>query len=455
MGGEVRTRDRYWIMRILIANYRYFVSSGPERYLFNVKAKLEELGHTVMPFSIRYSMNEGSQYERYFASPIANPDQVFFDQHKNSIGTKLKTLSRLFYSPEVERSILRMVDETKPEVAYVLYYLRKLSPSLLVGLKKRGIPIVTRISDYGMFCGEHHMLRNGRPCTLCLDKGIQNEIRYACVKGNRVISAIDVAATSFHRAKRYFDLIDKFVTTNEFMSEMMVRGGVSRDRIVCIPTFTDMARFSPGLPAQPGYMLYVGRLDEPKGVHLLIEAMAMLQSKYGDSLPELRVAGAGHTKGYVDELHVKVSQNDLQKKIRFLGAVSAEDIPSLFSGALFSLMPALWYENLPNSVVESLASGCPVISSDIGSLSRTVTHGVDGLLYPPGDVAALAAAIETLITNGELRDQLATRARLTAEHKHSPDRHIAKLMRLFASLSHVSSSNGETQPVATHRSTHI
>ncbi|MGJ3628292.1 hypothetical protein AB5I41_17460 [Sphingomonas sp. MMS24-JH45] len=126
-------------MRILIANYRYFVSSGPERYLFNVKSKLEARGHEVMPFSIRYSMNEPSPYERYFASPLAGPDQVFFDQHKSSLSTSLKTVSRPFYSREVERAVLRMVDETKPDIAYVLYYLRKLSPSLLVGLQERGI----------------------------------------------------------------------------------------------------------------------------------------------------------------------------------------------------------------------------------------------------------------------------------------------------------------------------
>lgn len=421
-------------MRILIANYRYFVSSGPERYLFNVKSRLEAMGHQVMPFSIRYSMNVPSEYERYFVSPLAGPDQVFFDQHGGGLRTKLKTLDRLFYSREVEQAVLRMVDETKPDIAYVLYYLRKLSPSLLVGLKKRGVPIVTRISDYGMFCGEHHMLRNGRPCTLCLDDGLHNEVRHACIKGSRAISALDVAATSFHRARGYFDLIDTFVTTNEFMSEMMIRGGISPDRIVCIPTFTDMARFHPGTPADPAYMLYVGRLDEPKGVHLLIEAMATLAARHGDALPELRIAGAGHTQAYVDGLHARVREAGLEGRIRFLGGVAADAVPTLFREAQFSLMPALWYENLPNSVVESLASGCPVIASDIGSLSRTVTDGVDGLLHPPGDVAALAAAMERLITDRALRDRLAAGARTTAETKHSPDRHMARLVELFGHL---------------------
>ncbi|WP_162527217.1 glycosyltransferase family 4 protein [Sphingomonas solaris] len=419
--------------RVLIANYRYFISSGPERYLFNIKSMLEGRGHTVMPFSVRYGQNEPSEYARYFVSPLAGEDEVFFDQHRKTPATVAKTLSRLFYSREVEQAVTRMAEETRPDVAYVLYYLRKMSPSLLVGLKKQGLPIVARISDYGMFCGEHHMLRDGRPCTLCLDEGLQNEVRHACVKGSRAISALDVAATTFHRAKGYFDLIDRFVTTNPFMSEMMIRGGIDPARIVCIPTFTDMARFHPDAdgPASPPYMLYVGRLDEPKGVHVLIEAMAMLRDRFGGDLPELRIAGEGHTRTYVDGLHAQAARLGLEGRVRFLGGVAGDDIPLLFRGALFSLMPALWYENLPNSVVESLSSGCPVVASDIGSLAVTITDGVDGLHHRPGDAAHLAAQAARLIADPALRRRLAAGARETAERNHSPDRHVSLLEGVF------------------------
>lgn len=419
--------------RVLIANYRYFISSGPERYLFNIKRMLEGRGHHVMPLSIRYAQNEPSEYERYFVSPLAGADQVFFDEHRKTPATVLKTMSRLFYSREVERAAARMAAETQPDVAYVLYYLRKMSPSLLVGLKQRGLPIVARISDYGMFCGEHHMLRDGRPCTLCIDEGLHNEARYACVKGSRAISTLDVVATSFHRAKGYFDLIDRFVTTNEFMTEMMVRGGIDRARITCISTFTDMDRFRPAGegPETPPYMLYVGRLDEPKGVHVLIEAMALLRDRYGSRLPELRIAGAGHTGAYVDGLHAQVARLGLADQVRFLGGVAGDAIPALFRGASFSLMPALWYENLPNSVVESLSSGCPVVTSDIGSLAVTITHDEDGLHHRPGDPADLAAQIGRLIDEPALRDRLAAGARATAERNHSPDRHVSLLLNLF------------------------
>ena len=116
-------------MKILIANYRYFVSSGPERYLFNISDRLTAEGHTVMPLSIRYDQNDKTPYARYFVSPIGGGGEVFFEQHRRSLSAVYKGLSRLVYSREVEQAVARMVDETKPDVAYVLYYLRKLSRS--------------------------------------------------------------------------------------------------------------------------------------------------------------------------------------------------------------------------------------------------------------------------------------------------------------------------------------
>jgi glycosyltransferase involved in cell wall biosynthesis len=434
-------------VRVLIANYRYFVSSGPERYLFNIKRQLEAGGHEVVPFSVRYAQNVPSDYASYFVSPIGGENEIFFKDHRRSLGTTVKGLSRLFYSREVEQAAMRIISDTRPDVAYVLYYLRKMSPSLLVGIKKMGIPIVARISDYGMMCGEHHMLLNDRPCTLCLDKGRHHQVLNRCVKGSFALSALDAIATRFHRAHGYFDLIDRFVTTNDFMSEMMVRAGVPADRIQCNPTFTDMRRFHPGTPAEPRYLLYVGRLDRPKGVHLLIEAMSILRQELGADLPLLKIAGEGHEVAYVESLRKQVAQADLQGHIQFLGQVDAEEVPGLLRGAWCSIAPVLWYENLPNSVVESFASGCPVVGADIGSLSTTIADGINGLHHRPGDAADLAGTLRRLIADRELRARLAAGAFEIAASRHSPEAHTERLLGLFAELA---AAPAQTRHIAMH-----
>ena len=123
-------------MKILIANYRYFISGGPERYMFNVIDALREQGNEIVPFSIHYTRNRSTPYAPYFVEPLGGRDEVFFRQQRMSPQTTIRTISRLFYARDVEIAVTKLAKKTKPQIAYVLHYLRKLSPSLLVGLKK-------------------------------------------------------------------------------------------------------------------------------------------------------------------------------------------------------------------------------------------------------------------------------------------------------------------------------
>ena len=118
-------------MKVLIINYRYFISGGPERYMFNLTQALEDGGHEVIPFSIRYKQNRPSPYAEYFVPPLAGEEEVYYKDQTFTPRAILKTLSRLFYAFDVELGISKLVSRTQPDVAYVLHYLRKLSPSLL------------------------------------------------------------------------------------------------------------------------------------------------------------------------------------------------------------------------------------------------------------------------------------------------------------------------------------
>ena len=69
-------------MKIIIVNYRYFVSGGPERYLFNVMDLLQKNGHEVIPFSIKNKLNKASEYDGYFMEPVSKDDEVYFSEYK-------------------------------------------------------------------------------------------------------------------------------------------------------------------------------------------------------------------------------------------------------------------------------------------------------------------------------------------------------------------------------------
>ena len=70
-------------MRILLVNYRYFISGGPEKYMFNIKKILEENGHEVIPFSIHSNKNVETEYSKYFVEPIGSRDATYFDEIAN------------------------------------------------------------------------------------------------------------------------------------------------------------------------------------------------------------------------------------------------------------------------------------------------------------------------------------------------------------------------------------
>ena len=71
-------------MRILLVNYRYFISGGPEKYMFNIKKMLEDNGHEVIPFSIHSHKNVETEYSKYFVEPIGSRDATYFEECKKT-----------------------------------------------------------------------------------------------------------------------------------------------------------------------------------------------------------------------------------------------------------------------------------------------------------------------------------------------------------------------------------
>jgi glycosyltransferase involved in cell wall biosynthesis len=421
-------------MKIILANYRYFVSGGPERYMFNLTDALEARGHEVISFSIHYEKNWPSPYSKYFVEPLGTRDEVFFKQQQLKIRTLWRTFSRLFYASEVERAVLRLAKDTQPQIAYVLHYLRKLSPSLLVGLKKAGIPIVVRLSDYAMVCPQALCLNHGELCEQCFQGNLWPSVRYGCVQNSRIVSFINLVATWYHRYHRFFDLIDLFVTTNQFMHECMLKAGYPEKRLVCIPTFVNGNNFQPSLEkANDNLIVYSGRIEHSKGIEVLIEALGVLKRKHSYLNFILKIAGTGDDV-YVNELHRRVRKLDLVDHIQFVGLLDIKELSGLLRGAIFSVVPSLWYENLPNTILESFSSGTPVIASNIGSLSACVDVGETGYLFETGNAVHLAERLNHCLNHLDEMAVMGLKAHKKAEEVYSVDTHLTELENVFSKL---------------------
>lgn len=159
-------------MKIILVNYRYFISGGPERYYFNIKEILERNGHVVIPFSVKNSRNFSSDYETYFLDRL--DDEVYFaHSNKKSMKVILKSFSRMFYSFEAKRKFRQLLTDTNPDLVYIMQYHNKISPSIIDAAKNLGIPVIHRISDFQYMC-PNALFYNGV-------KGVCEE----CLNGNR------------------------------------------------------------------------------------------------------------------------------------------------------------------------------------------------------------------------------------------------------------------------------
>jgi glycosyltransferase involved in cell wall biosynthesis len=155
-----------------------------------------------------------------------------------------------------------------------------------------------------------------------------------------------------------------------------------------------------GLP-ESGYVLYVGTLEPRKNLVRLIEAYAAMLDQYGDDTPLLVLAGS---KGWLyQDIIYSVERFGLQEQIIFTGFVADEDLPAVYSNALFFVYPSL-YEGFGLPVLEAMACGIPVIASSAGSLPEIV--GDAGMLVKPTDTQALMQAMTILLDNSEQRSRL-------------------------------------------------
>ena len=181
-------------MRILIVNYRYFISGGPEKYMFNIKKMLEDNGHEVIPFSIHSNKNVETEYSKYFVEPIGGRDTTYFDEVKKTPKSIWQLLTRSIYSREVEKALKKEINDVKPDLVYIIHFVNKLSPSVITGANKMGIPVVLRLSDYFLLCPRFDFMYEKKVCEECLSKGYKSCIKKRCAPMRCMIRSMMKAA---------------------------------------------------------------------------------------------------------------------------------------------------------------------------------------------------------------------------------------------------------------------
>lgn len=408
-------------MKILLVNYRYFVSGGPEKYMFNIKKMLEEHGHEVIPFSNHSDKNVETEYADYFVEPIGGRKATYFEECKKTPKVIWQMITRSVYSREVEKAIRKEIRDVRPDLVYIIHFVNKLSPSVIRGAKKEGLPVVLRLSDYFLLCPRFDFLYHQRICEDCLTKGYRTCIRRRCVKGSLFASAIRVFSMKVHKLMNIYKDVDAFIAPSHFLKEKLAANGFDAEKIHCIPTFaspkTEAASAGPG-----SYGLYLGRLTEEKGVSTMIRAYEKLPDHF------LKIVGDDTTqegirlKNYVKDHTIK--------NIEFLGFRSGSELERLLAESRFTIIPSICYDNLPNSALESFQYAKPIIASNIGSLPELVIDNYNGYLFQPKNAKDLYCKIKRM-DDDALVERLGAAGKQFLSEKFASETHYDALISLF------------------------
>ena len=255
-----------------------------------------------------------------------------------------------------------------------------------------------------------------------------------------------IAKTRLEVEKTCLETVDCVVATSPQEREHMRSLVSSRGRIDVIPCGTKIdhfgtvaradARHTLGIMPDEKVVLYVGRFDHRKGIETLVRAVERCHTRATETVRLIIGGGSrpGHSDGDErDRIESIVAELGIKSLTQFTGRLSQDELPTYYAAADVAVVPS-HYEPFGLVTIEAMACGTPVIGSDVGGLQFTIVPEETGLLAPPKDDAAFAAAIDRILLNPDWRNQLGQAARARVETAFSWDGVATQLSALYETL---------------------
>jgi glycosyltransferase involved in cell wall biosynthesis len=172
-----------------------------------------------------------------------------------------------------------------------------------------------------------------------------------------------------------------------------------------IPNVVDVSTFRPAVPRSDGdqsslHVVVTRNLERLYGIDVALRAFALVRSRFPAA--RLSIAGSGPELGALERL---ANELGLASCVRFTGRLDLEDIVALYHSADLVLNPSR-ADNTPNSVLEALACGLPVVSTNVGGVPYLVQHGVSAILVPPDSPEAMSEGVIRVLGDAGLRARL-------------------------------------------------
>ena len=365
--------------------------------------------------------------------------------------TRSKRLEQSYEDRELEAAFERTLLQQRPDLVHFTYLLWTLSVRLPMITKRHGIATVLTATDFGLVChrGQYFDWRAadcGGPhpasvCARCIREPSRDEGSPALISGKRWLARslalvggagqVVVSADLERReqvVRSALAAIDEAIAPTAEIARMLLYAGLSADKITRLCYAVDAERFSAAsaIPADDvKHIGFLGQFAPHKGAHVLLEAVARMESRLPESVEpwDVMLYGEG-----VEGRHRRYP-NELLRRAKSPRVILAPPFESsrvaeILSGLSCVVVPSLWRENAPLTALEARAAGIPVIASDVPGLSEIIEPGVHGALFKAGDAGALADLLRDVILG-----------RIAPRHAPSQpvsyDDHVAKVAWIY------------------------
>src|SRR5579859_2036746 len=382
-------------MHILVANNIYppIMAGGAERIVAYLCEGLVQRGHRVTvvstcgpemePYPVE--TRNGVEVIRFF------PPNVYwsFERPADPGPKKWVWHARDAWNRAAGKRFRAILAEAKPDILHT-HLIDGFSAAIWAKARRAGVPVIHTAHDYHLLCPRAFML--SADWKLCTKPRLPCQLY-----------------RNWHlRTTRHVDL---FTGPSRFLLDMHRRAGLKAAREAVlhngIPLPEDGAEIRRNRPPEAvRRFLMLTRLTPEKGIQTVLDAARQLS----EDLPvEIAIAG----KGPMEEQVRRAAARD--RHITYLGFLDGQAKTDALTRSGHLLLPSLWYENAPVTIVEAAAYGLSLIGSDIGGIPEFVEQGRTGFLFPPGDSWALAGLIEKLARTPDALPNLAMHSQTLAE----------------------------------------
>jgi len=345
----------------------------------------------------------------------------FDNDNISGLLSKVKTGLAALYNRRSAKLLEEKINSFKPDIIHVHNLFFTASPSILFKAKRMRIPLVMTVQNFRLVCANALLLRDNHVCELCVQKTFPLDgIRYKCYRGSAVESALVTSITSLHKVlATWKNKIDQFIVVSDILKNKLQHSSakIPGNKIVILPNMREDPL--PNLENRSGHYLFVGRLSYEKGLDTLLDAFA--------AMPETKlvIAGDGPLKDMVVQRILSLPN------ISYIGLQSKDQVTARMKECKALIFPSRWYEGMPLTIIESLATGTPVIAGSIGVMTEMIQDGYNGFLFEAGNSLALTHRIRQFESMGQQSAQLYKDARQSYLDRYHPEIHYRSLLTIY------------------------